>query len=110
MKIGQPTEIPSPVTQAVNAATQKAQQQGSASVVANSNAKQSTRSAGVAVTVSSQARELEKAESSNSADIDTEKVASVRAAIADGSYQVNAEAIADKLLSNAQELLNRAQS
>lgn len=105
MKIGQPSEIPSPVTQAVNAATQKAQQQGSASVVANSNAKQSTRSAGVSVSVSSAARDL-KADDSN-ADMDMQKVASVRQAIEDGSYQVNPEAIADKLLSNAQELLNR---
>jgi negative regulator of flagellin synthesis FlgM len=34
-------------------------------------------------------------------------VESVRTAIANGSYKVNAEAIADKLLSNAKEMLKR---
>jgi len=40
-------------------------------------------------------------------DIDTVKVNSVRQAIAQGTYKVNPEAIADKLLSNAQEMLKR---
>jgi negative regulator of flagellin synthesis FlgM len=62
----------------------------------------------VAVTVSTLARSLEKSERSESADIDTQKVASVKAAIQDGTYVVNAEAIADQLLSNAQEMLNRS--
>ena len=75
---------------------------------ASSSAAQSTRSAGVAVTVSTLARSLEKPEATQPGDIDTGKVASVKAAIQDGSYVVNAEAIADKLLSNAQEMLNRA--
>jgi negative regulator of flagellin synthesis FlgM len=106
MKIGQSPEIPSPVTQAVNAATQKSGQKGSASVVANSNASKSTRSAGVAVTVSTLARDLEKTDSD--ADVNMQKVDSIRSAIQEGTYQVNPEAIADKLLSNAQELLNRS--
>ena len=39
------------------------------------------------------------------ADIDTAKVERIAQAIADGSYKVNAEAIADKLIANAQEVL-----
>lgn len=38
---------------------------------------------------------------------DAEKVQRIAAAIRDGKYQVNAEAIADKLISNAQELLGK---
>lgn len=77
---------------------------------ASSTAAQSAKSAGVAVTVSTLARALEKPEASQPSDIDTAKVASVKSAIQDGTYVVNAEAIADKLLSNAQEMLNRTTS
>lgn len=55
------------------------------------------------------AQALEKANRNEVADIDAQKVATVRAAIQDGSYKVNAEAIADKLLANAQEMLKRTQ-
>jgi negative regulator of flagellin synthesis FlgM len=41
-------------------------------------------------------------------DVDMAKVNAVRSAIADGTYVVNPEAIADKLLSNAQEMLTRS--
>ena len=40
-----------------------------------------------------------------SAEFDAAKVERIRQAIADGSYKVNPEAIADKLIANAQELL-----
>ncbi|ARV18931.1 hypothetical protein AEP_01997 [Curvibacter sp. AEP1-3] len=106
MKIGQPSDIPASVTSTVSGAAQKAAQNSNAAANANTNAAQSTRSAGVAVTVSTAARALEKPER-NDADVDTAKVASVKAAIQDGTYTVNAEAIADKLLSNAQEMLDR---
>lgn len=36
----------------------------------------------------------------------TEKVEAMKAAIANGTFQVNAEAIADKMLANAAEMLN----
>jgi len=42
------------------------------------------------------------------ADFDTDKVNRVSRALADGSYVVNAEVIADKLISNAKELLTNA--
>lgn len=42
------------------------------------------------------------------ADMDTAKVERITQSIQDGSYQVNAEAIADKLLANARELLGRS--
>lgn len=106
MKIGQPSELPASVTSTVSGAAQKAAQSSNAAANANTNAAQSTRSAGVAVTVSTAARALEKPERTEP-EVDTAKVASVRAAIQDGSYTVNAEAIADKLLSNAQEMLDR---
>jgi negative regulator of flagellin synthesis FlgM len=107
MKIGQPSELPAPVTSTVSGAAQKAAQNSNAAANANTGATQSTRSAGVAVTVSTAARALEKPERNQAADVDTAKVESVRAAIQDGSYTVNAEAIADKLLSNAQEMMDR---
>lgn len=108
MKIGQPPDNLIQVHSGNAAATQKAGQGAAASVAVAANAAPGPRSAGVAVTVSTFARGLEKAGRGESAsDIDTQKVATVRAAIQDGTYVVNPEAIADKLLSNAQEMLNR---
>lgn len=66
--------------------------------------------AGVGVTMSEQARRLEQTRAADSADIDMEKVNAMRLAIENGSYVANAEAIADKLLANAREMLNRTLS
>ena len=108
MKIGQPPEIPTSVSPGSTSAAQKAAQQpATATAAANAGASKSTRSAGVAVTVSTLARTLEKSDSTQPGDFDQQKVAKVRSAIQDGTYVVNPEAIADQLLSNAQELLNR---
>jgi negative regulator of flagellin synthesis FlgM len=49
---------------------------------------------------------LSRAEADGS--FDTQKVERLAAAIRDGSFQVDAETIADKLLANAQELLGRS--
>ena len=40
-------------------------------------------------------------------EFDADKVARISSAIADGSFKINPEAIADKLIANAQELLSK---
>jgi flagellar biosynthesis anti-sigma factor FlgM len=65
---------------------------------------------GVAVTVSSLTRSMEAAGTFDAPDVDMTKVGAMREAIAKGSFAVNPEAIADKLLSNAQEILQRSRS
>lgn len=51
-------------------------------------------------------------EGADSADgtFDTEKVKRIAQAIKDGEFKINPEAIADKLISNAQELLGKTQN
>jgi negative regulator of flagellin synthesis FlgM len=107
MKIGPSSDNLVQIQSGNAASNQKTGQAAPASTAAVANATQSNRSAGVAVTVSTLARGLERAARSDAADIDTQKVASVRTAIKEGTFVVNPEAIADKLLSNAQEMLNR---
>lgn len=45
----------------------------------------------------------------DAAEFDAAKVERISQAIADGSYKINAEAIADKLIANAQEVLGKVQ-
>jgi negative regulator of flagellin synthesis FlgM len=104
MKIGQPSDLPvvsTPPAAAGPAAAPKAGQGAAAT------ASQTASSAGVAVTVSNRARALEQANRGVPADVDMEKVNAVKTAIEQGTYVVNPEVIADKLLANAQEMLNR---
>lgn len=65
------------------------------------------KAAGNAIKSSSPAIEWSKAASGADEQFDAEKVTSVSAAIKRGDYQVDAQALADKLLAIAQELLNR---
>jgi len=44
-----------------------------------------------------------------SSEFDAQKVARIAAQLADGSFKINPEAIADKLIANAQELLSKVQ-
>lgn len=70
-------------------------------------AKSAASGSSVTVTFSSQTQ-VSGAEGQSSEVVDSSKVEAMRSAIANGSFQVNAEAIADKLLSNASEMLSSA--
>ena len=111
MKIGQPSDLPitstSSATSGVSSAAAKtASQAQSAAATASHNAS----SPGVAVTVSAQVRTLSQADASDAADVDMDKVNAVRSEIEQGTYTINPEAIADKLLANAKEMLDRTRS
>jgi negative regulator of flagellin synthesis FlgM len=60
---------------------------------------------GVTVTLSPQSQTL-SSDGLSTDTFDASKVESVKNSIASGSFQINAEAIADKLLSNANEMLS----
>jgi negative regulator of flagellin synthesis FlgM len=64
---------------------------------------------GVAVVITSGARTMAKDAVGQPPVIDAKKVAAMKAAIQDGSFTVNPQAIADKLLANAQELYSSTQ-
>jgi len=103
MKIGQPNDHSVAVTQATQPGAAKAGQQEAANALRNER-----KAPSASVTVSTLARGLEKAASAEP-DIDVDKVNAVRQAIADKTYAVNPEAIAEKLLANAREMLQRAE-
>jgi negative regulator of flagellin synthesis FlgM len=101
MRVNSPPDIPFAASTQTQAAASKAVQEPDAKAVKDAN------SSGVAVTVSNLARSLEAANKGEPADVDTEKVNAIRSKIEQGTYTVNAKAIADKLLSNAREFLER---
>lgn len=84
--------------------------QGAPATSANTATAKNAHSAGVAVTVSNLARSLATAESGATSDVDTQKVSETRSAIQKGTYAVNPQAIADKLLANAEEMLRRTRT
>lgn len=104
MKIGQKPELPGALAQ-----TGLAKQAKSPASAAEGAAKDAVvaSTAGVPVTVSSAARALDQT-SRAAGDFDASKVKAVRAAIEKGTFSVDADAIADKMLSNAQEILSRS--
>lgn len=102
MKVGQDTpKVTNPPQQAGSGAAAPAKKEAAATATSTAT------SSSVSVTLSASVRTLEQANRGEaSGEIDTVKVEAVRLAIEDGSYVVDAEAIADKLLSNAQEWLD----
>ena len=104
MKIGHPADkpLPAPATGAPAAPAQAAK--AAAAVQANAGAQ---IDASATVALSSTASTLLSGGASG--EFDAEKVARIAGAIADGSFKINPEAIADKLIANAQELLTKVQ-
>ena len=102
MKIGNPAEkrnvVPADKTGTPAKATAEAAKQAATAGGADPSAK---------VELSSSAASLMAGASS--ADFDAEKVSRISQAIADGSYKINAEVIADKLIANPQEVLGTVQ-
>ncbi len=103
MKIGQTPELPVAGTPAPPKKAGPDQQ-----IAPSSPAKEGARATtpGASVSVSTLARSLEQADRGVGGDFDNVKVNTIRSAIQGGTYKVNPEAIADKLLSNASEMLN----
>ena len=103
MKVGQNTNIEMQAAKLQQNAAQHAQQKqhGSASEVGQQSR---ASAAGVPVTVSNSVRSLDH-NAKSSSDIDMDKVQRMRAAIANGTFSVNAQAVAGKLLDDAAAFL-----
>lgn len=104
MKIGQKPELPAALAQTGLSKPAKSPASPAEGAVKSAAA---ASTAGVPVTVSSAARALEQT-SRATGDFDADKVKVVRAAIEQGTFSVDAGAIADKMLSSAQEILARS--
>ncbi|MBX3632111.1 MAG: flagellar biosynthesis anti-sigma factor FlgM [Simplicispira sp.] len=104
MKIGHTPEHASALAQSsaskqAKAAAPAAQESTKASAAAGG--------AGVAVTLSRNARDVEQSGKATS-DFDAGRVKAVRSAIENGTFKVDAGAIADKMLANAEEIISRS--
>lgn len=102
MKIGQPADKPA-LTLAGTARTGA----GDAPKVQPGQVASTDGEASTKVVLSDAAAALLAASPSAKGDFDAEKVDRISKAIADGSFKVNPEAVADKLIANAKELLNK---
>ena len=104
MKIGQGIDA----TAAVNAAVLKKADQDKEAAPASVAQKgaRAIPAAGAQVSVSTLARTLEQNDRAVGSDFDSKKVADIRAAIKNGTFKINPEAIADKMLDNAREMLS----
>lgn len=103
MKIGNSVETPAVAGHGAAPARPAAGESAAAGRSAAAAETGGAAAASVTVKLSSTATAL----LASNAEFDAQKVEAIRQAIADGTYRVNPEAIADKLIANARELLDR---
>jgi negative regulator of flagellin synthesis FlgM len=103
MKIGHPADKPLP---APAVGTPAAQTEAAKPAPAHATAAAGV-DASATVALSNTASTLLSAGSAS--EFDAAKVSHIAGQIADGTFKVNPEAIADKLIANAQELLSKVQ-
>ena len=106
MKIGHPADKPAPP--AAPAAVAATSGSTSAAVAVGSGAIPAKADASATIELSNTASALLTGDAT--AEFDAEKVARISKSIEDGSFKINPEAIADKLIANAQEVLSKVQS
>ena len=106
MKIGPKPELPSSAVQSGTAKQQAKAAAPTAQGLANASAS-AAAAGGVPVTLS---RAAMQPAGRSTDDFDAGRVKAMRAAIENGTFKVNPEAIADKLLSGAQEMLSPLRS
>jgi negative regulator of flagellin synthesis FlgM len=106
MKIGSPAEKPAAPAAATTSAAQSTPRTAAEATAA---APQATE-ASAQVALSSTAAKLLSGAPGASSDFDAEKVERISRAIDKGEFTINAEAIADKLIANAAEVLNNTPS
>jgi negative regulator of flagellin synthesis FlgM len=104
MKIGHSADKPLPAAAAA-AGTPAAPAEAAKATAGVAASAAPTVDASATVALSSTASTL--LSSGAAGEFDAEKVARIAGAIADGSFKINPEAIADKLIANAQELLTK---
>lgn len=108
MKISNPNDKPIAPPAAVGATRPVNGSAGKTETAAKQEAAAATE-ASSQVALSKTAASLLVSNDAVSGDFDTAKVARIAQAIADGKFEINPHAIADKLLANAQEVLGKPQ-
>ena len=104
MKIGNPADKPAPI----NGAGSTSPAQEAAKAPQSAGAIPATADPSATIALSSAASTL--LDNQSSADFDAEKVARISQAIDDGTFKINPEVIADKLIGNAKDLLTKSVS
>ncbi|MES2098633.1 MAG: flagellar biosynthesis anti-sigma factor FlgM [Pseudomonadota bacterium] len=107
MKIGNPADKPPPAAVTNGHASANGVAHAAA---ARSGAVKKTDAADASATIELSSTAATLLTSGATAEFDAEKVARIAKAIDDGTFKVNPEAIADKLISNAAELLGKVQT